>query len=220
MKMRTLKRAKAMKKCFSGLLLVSMLSIASPGVADELTQIVQQELQKLGYDPGGVDGEMTTKTAVAISQFQAEHDLEVTGEASPQLVGVLMAVGEGKYQQADPTGTATDRPVVAAGKPAETEPASRAGSAGDLQARQQACLQEKMAVQQKSGKKKKAFGSLMSAASRIGSRFGMGEVASVTNDVYAANATAGDLQSAAKDLGLTEDEVEECRNPPQRETEQ
>mgnify|MGYP001143045340 CR=1 FL=1 len=32
-------------------------------------------------------------------------------------------------------------------------------------------------------------------------------------DVYNVNATAADISLAAKDLGLTEDEVKKCRNP-------
>ena len=58
---------------------------------DELTQMIQQDLTALGYETGGATGEMTTTTAVAISRFQAEHGLEVTGEASPQLAGIVKA---------------------------------------------------------------------------------------------------------------------------------
>jgi hypothetical protein len=34
-----------------------------------------------------------------------------------------------------------------------------------------------------------------------------------TSDIYNVNATAADLESAAKDLGLTTDDLEACRNP-------
>lgn len=57
----------------------------------DLTQMVQLHLQALGYDPGNTSGDMTMETTIAISQFQAENDLEVTGEVSPQLAGVLSA---------------------------------------------------------------------------------------------------------------------------------
>lgn len=57
----------------------------------------------------------------------------------------------------------------------------------------------------------------MRAASRTASRFGGSDsaraISQTTYDVYNVNATAADLSSAAKDLGLTEDEVEQCRNP-------
>ena len=53
--------------------------------ADDLTRNIQKELLALGYDPGATDGKMTTQTAIAISRFQAEQGLEVTGEPTPEL---------------------------------------------------------------------------------------------------------------------------------------
>mgnify|MGYP006367263219 CR=1 FL=1 len=57
---------------------------AGAALADELVQIVQQDLTTLGYDPGAADGTATTKTIIAVSKFKAEHNLEVTGEITPQ----------------------------------------------------------------------------------------------------------------------------------------
>jgi hypothetical protein len=45
----------------------------------------------LGYDPGNTNGELTKTTVVAISKYQAGNGMEVTGEATPQLAGVLAA---------------------------------------------------------------------------------------------------------------------------------
>lgn len=59
--------------------------------SDDMTQLVQRHLNVLGYDPGNTDGEPSVQTTIAISQFQAERGLEVTGEVSPQLAGVLAA---------------------------------------------------------------------------------------------------------------------------------
>jgi hypothetical protein len=59
--------------------------------SDNLTQTVQKHLKALGYDPGNTDGEASTQTSIAISQFQAEKGLTVTGEVTPQLVGILAA---------------------------------------------------------------------------------------------------------------------------------
>jgi hypothetical protein len=64
--------------------------------ADELeggnvTASVQKHLQALGYDVGNTNGEMSMETTIAISTFQAEKGMEVTGEPSPQLLGVLSA---------------------------------------------------------------------------------------------------------------------------------
>lgn len=44
-----------------------------------------------GYDVGDVDGEMSLQTTIANSTFQAEKDIEVTGEVTPQLLGILSA---------------------------------------------------------------------------------------------------------------------------------
>ena len=83
----------------------------------------------------------------------------------------------------------------------------------DKKSEQQACLQEKIAAAQKTQKKKRGFGKLMSAVARTAGRLGNHDIARATRDVYDVNATADDLASAAKDLGLTEDEIEACRNP-------
>jgi peptidoglycan hydrolase-like protein with peptidoglycan-binding domain len=58
---------------------------------DNLTQSVQNHLQALGYSVGNTRGDPDTNTVVAISQFQAENGMEVTGEATPQLLGILGA---------------------------------------------------------------------------------------------------------------------------------
>ena len=59
--------------------------------SDALTQSVQNNLKTLGYDPGNTNGETSMQTSIAISQFQAEKGLEVTGEVTPQLAGMLEA---------------------------------------------------------------------------------------------------------------------------------
>ncbi len=176
-----------------------------PGLAgaDELTAIIQKDLAALGYDPGNLDGEATVPTIVAVSKFQAEHDLEVTGEITPQLAGVIKAAMK-QQGGAAPAAAPMSAPAAA------TDPAA-------LQAAQQACLQQKVAAAQESQQKKRGLGSLMRAVSRTASRIGGNDVASTvaqaSSDIYTAGAVAGDLESAAKDLGLTEGDVEACRNP-------
>ncbi len=170
--------------------------------ADELTQMVQQDLIALGYEPGATNGEMTTATIVAISKFQAEHELEVTGEVTPQLAGVLKATINKQSQ-----------PAAAAAQPVQDNAPPPAPTQAELQAAQQACLQQKMAEAQAGQKKKRAFGRMMSAVTRTAFRTGNYDLARTANDVYAANATADDLAAAAKDLGLTQDAVEACQNP-------
>lgn len=188
-----------------GLLVVVLLPLAAH--ADKLTEIIQKDLATLGYEPGNTKGEMTTATAIAISKFQAENGLDVTGEPSPQLAGVV------KSRLKDgPAPAASGAVAKAAPAPApvpKNDPAA-------LQAAQQACLQQKVADAQASEKKKRGFGSLMRAVSRTASRLGSelaGDIARTSRDIYDVNATAGDLESAAKDLGLTQADVEACRNP-------
>jgi hypothetical protein len=60
-------------------------------MTDNLTQTVQLHLQALGYDVGNTDGTASIETTIAISQFQAEKGMTVTGEVTPQLAGILAA---------------------------------------------------------------------------------------------------------------------------------
>ena len=91
---------------------------------DELVQIVQQDLTTLGYDTGTTDGSATTKTTIAVSKFQAEHDMEVTGEITPQLAGVIQAA----ISQQSNTNSSVQVAVTAEATPEQQE--------ADLKARQ------------------------------------------------------------------------------------
>ena len=183
-----------MHKSLTALVLLFFIPFAQ---ADELTSIIQKDLTALGYETGNVDGELTMETVVAISKFQAENNLDVSGEPSPQLAGIIKS-------------KASPRLAAGSNAPAQPDPAA-------LQAAQQACLQEKIAAAQASQKKKRGFGSLMSAIGRTAAQVGgidmSNEIAKVSNDIYQADATAKDLKRAAKDLGLSQDDVEACRNP-------
>jgi peptidoglycan hydrolase-like protein with peptidoglycan-binding domain len=252
---------------------IAIATLPTLAGADALTAIIQKDLTTLGYDTGGTDGEMTVKTAVAVSKFQSENNLDVTGEITPQLAGIIKAA-IGKQGQAAPVAKAAPVPAPAqAAAPAATMPpgmdpamvqammqaqggagmdpsamqammqggmdpamlqammAQMAGGSGmdpaamqamqaqaaqtqaaQTQAAQQACLQQKMAAAQEAQKKKRGLGSLMRAVSRIGGDKVANAVADVSADVYAVGATVADLESAAKDLGLTETDVEACRN--------
>lgn len=65
-------------------------AMAAPATTGpSLVQRIQRDLQLLGYDPGNTDGELTLETTVAISQYQAEKALEVTGEPSEELAAML-----------------------------------------------------------------------------------------------------------------------------------
>ncbi len=100
----------------------------------------------------------------------------------------------------------------AASKPA----ASTASADTALMDKQQACLQA--AAQQASEKKDKekktkGFGRLMGSIARTASRFGLADISDVTRDIYDAEATADDASVIAEELGISEDDVERCRNP-------
>jgi len=177
--------------------------LTAPGIlaADELTKMVEQDLDRLGYGPGPVDGEETMETTIAITKFQAASNMEITGEVTPELARALMI--------AQPAGDAAPAAMAAA-------PAAAPAPAPDpaaLEAARQACLQEKMAAAQAAQKKKRGFGSLVRAVTRTAAQGGNYELARTTSDIYSANATAEDLASAAEDLGLTQDDIAACENP-------
>ncbi|MEZ5573064.1 MAG: peptidoglycan-binding domain-containing protein [Halioglobus sp.] len=191
------------------LVVVMLLSVVQAGaaLADELTQIVQLDLTTLGYDPGVADGNATTKTIIAVSKFQAEHNMDVTGEITPQLAGVIKAAISQR-----------DNPASAQQGTAQTLPQMTPEQAqADLKARQQACLQEKIDAAQKSAQTRSGFGKLFNAVTRTASRFGGSETAAAISntagDAYSVNATINDLEGAAKDLGISETDIEACQNP-------
>ena len=176
-------------------------------LADELTQIVQQDLTAMGYDTGGTDGTASTKTIIAVSRFQSEHNLEVTGEITPQLAGVIKAA---MSRQNSPS-TAANAPAAA------TAQVSPQQTQAELKARQEACLQRKMEEARQSAQLKSGLNKLLSAVSRTASRFGGQEVASqistTTSDASSVNATLADLEGAAKDLGVSQSDIDACQNP-------
>ena len=172
--------------------------LATTATADDLTMMIEKDLAALGYDTGAVDGEETMETVVAISKFQAENGIEVTGEVTPQLAGILSAKAANPDLE---TGAAASAPAAPTHDPAA------------LQAAQQACLQEKIAAAQQTQKKKRGFGRLLNAVTRTAAQQGNYDLARTTSDIYSASATADDLAAAAKDLGLTDDDVAACQNP-------
>lgn len=186
-------------------LFVFVLVCSQAGVAfgDELTQIVQQDLTALGYDTGGVTGTASTKTIIAVSRFQSEHNLEVTGEITPQLAGVIKAA---MSKSGTSQSTAAAAPEMS---PAQAE--------ADLKARQEACLQEKVAAAKKSAEMKSGLSKLFSAVTRTASRFGGAETAAAISDTAAdassVDATITDLEGAAKDLGISQSDIDACKNP-------
>jgi hypothetical protein len=62
------------------------------GSLDPVTEItgVQARLENLGYDCGGVDGTFDDETRAAISAFQQDNQLNVTGDLDPSTLQVLL----------------------------------------------------------------------------------------------------------------------------------
>ena len=190
-------------------LLVAVLAVVQSAMtfADELTQIVQRDLTELGYDTGGVDGKAGTKTVIAVSRFQAEHGLEVTGEITPQLAGRIQAALSRRGSSGGSGQAAAEL----------SAPPSAAREQADLEARREVCLQEKIAEARQAAKMKSGLSKVFSAISRTASRYGDSEVASqistTARDASSVNATINDLEGAAKDLGISQSDIDACRNP-------
>ncbi len=105
----------------------------------------------------------------------------------------------------------------AAAPASTTTPSPYQSNDQDLSARQQTCLEAaaaEAAQKQKTEKKKRGFGRLMGAVSRTAGRFGVGgDIGKINQDIYDANATADDVAIMAEELGISQDDVERCRNP-------
>jgi len=65
----------------------------------EMVRRIQVSLAELGYGPGNTDGVMDKGTAIAISRFEANRGLNVTGRPSWELAGMLgRAVEDGAFR--------------------------------------------------------------------------------------------------------------------------
>jgi hypothetical protein len=106
---------------------------------------------------------------------------------------------------------------AASASPAPADETLPSAHNATLEAAREACLKDRMDQAQAAEKKRRGFGRLLSGVSRVASRFGGRSVAEgiqqTSGEVYDANATADDVAAAAKDLGLTADDIEDCRNP-------
>lgn len=192
-----------------------LLAMTGPVVADELTQQIQESLVELGYDPGNTDGEASVATAVAIATYQAERELEVTGEVSPVIAGIMAAEIRKKNGVAPVTESGNVASVPEPAAKAEPEPDPEpARTEEEIQIAQQACLEERIAEARKKEKRSQGFSDLLSAVTKTASMTGDTDVAQTAGTVYTANSTAEDVSSAAKNLGITEDEIEACQDPP------
>ena len=51
--------------------------------------LVQETLERFGYEPGPIDGVMRFKTGSALRAFQQRHGLSVTGRTNPETLATL-----------------------------------------------------------------------------------------------------------------------------------
>jgi peptidoglycan hydrolase-like protein with peptidoglycan-binding domain len=55
----------------------------------EQMKLTQETLRSFGYAPGAINGIMRFETASALSAFQREQGLKVTGQANPETLAAL-----------------------------------------------------------------------------------------------------------------------------------
>ena len=165
-------------------LVSAALCCGAPALADELVEMIQKDLVALGYDPGSIDGELTTKTQIEISKFQSDNDMPVTGEPSPQLAGVTASKVE-KMRKGD------------ARQAAATESAQEA---------EVNCRQKQAEATAEKREKTRGFRRLAGAGTRLLGRFGKNEAAGAAADVYVAGSAAGDAAVAADEMGITDED--------------
>jgi len=106
-------------------------------------------------------------------------------------------------------GTSMDMGGASQGTGSNSAPAT--GDGDDRSSRQQACLEA--AAKQAAEKKQEeddgiGFGQILGSITRTAKRFGLSDIAKMTSD---ADATADDAAVIAEELGISEEDVERCR---------
>lgn len=161
----------------------------------------QMETMKRMASGGGLEVVTEVQQILVNPDAEALRNVQLTAAAAS--MGGTMGMSASAVTAMAP---ATPRP--APGAPASPAAAAPAAS----QDAYRACLEQKAAERQAAQKKKQGMGRLMGAAGRLAGRFGGADLARMFGDVQTTKATADDLSAAARDLGLTEDEIAACRN--------
>jgi peptidoglycan hydrolase-like protein with peptidoglycan-binding domain len=91
-----------------------------PGLDPALIVLIQDRLDRAGYDPGPVDGRFGGRTQSALMQFQRDVGMPVTGEPSREALAAL-----DRRLAATPAGRTEPASQVAAASPAAPAPAPR-----------------------------------------------------------------------------------------------
>lgn len=175
-----------------------------PGQRDMILQRMGPQMEMMKRMASGGDLELVTEVhAIHVNPDQATMR-QVQMAAATASLGGSMGGAMGMSMN-------TASPAVAPA--ASVAPAAAATpAAADSRSAQQACLEERARKQQEAQKKKRGLGSLVSAVARNAGRLGGEAITSVIGEAQNARATADDLSAAAKDLGLSEDDVDACRD--------
>lgn len=104
------------------------------------TRQVQQALNQRGYDVGPVDGVMGPQTRRAISQYQRDNNMNVTGRADPQLASALGVSESSTARDTAATGrnsnistgsdTGRSNTITGGGRPNPVAPSASPNAAG------------------------------------------------------------------------------------------
>jgi hypothetical protein len=181
--------------------LEKQLAQMPPGQRDMIRQRMGPQMEMMKRMASGGDLELVTEV----------HAIHVNpDQATMRQVQMAAAAGSLGGSIATPMGVSMNAasPSVALAPAAAATPAA----AVENRSAQQACLEERARKQQEAQKKKRGLGSLVSAVARNAGRLGGEAITSVIGEAQNARATADDLSAAAKDLGLSEDDVAACRD--------
>jgi len=131
-------------------------------------------------------------------------------EVTTQVHSILVNPDTAAVQALQAAAIGSRAPAAGTG-PAGTGSSPDAAPQDDLGARR-ACLEEKARQRREAQREQQGMGRLLGAVGRAASRLGGDAFTRAVSDAQLGKATADDLASAARDLGLTEEEIAECQN--------
>lgn len=111
---------------------VQTLTVTSAQFGDkgENVSALQYALQKLGFNPGAVDGIFGKNTQGAVKEFQTSHGLEATGELDAKTVEAMNAALEDAAGQADAMAESSATAETAMAGQAEASEATKTAAIG------------------------------------------------------------------------------------------
>jgi hypothetical protein len=178
------------------------LAEVPPGQRDMIMRQMGPQLEMMRNMSSGGGIEVVTEV----------HSILVNPDSAALASLRASSAGPGTGVFALPAGAAagaapTQVPTAASAAAAVAAP----GAVPPDQAAQQACLQQKIRERQEMQKKKQGIGRLVSAVGRMAGQLGGSEVVRAVGEAQNARATAEDLAIAARELGITEDEIAACQ---------